>query len=215
LPELANQLSQASTEKGPQGIHHLYGRTTSIIHRRCVRVRKHTTAWRTFFRLSGLPFTDFSLEPQSSADQLNFVNIPLPFKSPDWIHRRATTKPARRTLKQLLVAERERAGGARISSTSVVPSEKNSRRGTPVGGAGKTKQPSRGKNARFLSKAVKEELAREAAEAAAREEEEDVKASENGDEEDPLLVRDEDGNVRKREIITCERSFPTSLTGTG
>lgn len=152
--------------------------------------------------------------PQSTADQLNFVNIPLPFKSAEWIHRRATTKPAKRTLKQLLVAERERAGGARLSTTSaggagvsLAPSEKNSRRETPVL-SGRSSKPSRGKNARFLSKAVKEELAREAAEAAAAEEE-DVKPSENGDDgevEDPLLVRDENGNIRKREIITCKLS---------
>jgi hypothetical protein len=153
---------------------------------------------------------------QSTADQLNFVNIPLPFKSAEWIHRRATTKPAKRTLKQLLVAERERAGGARLATTaaggagqSLGPSEKNSRRGTPVL-SGRSSKPSRGKNARFLSKAVKEELAREAAEAAAVAEDEDVKPSENGDDgemEDPLLVRDEDGNVRKREIITCRLSL--------
>lgn len=74
--------------------------------------------------------------------------------------------------------------------------------------SGRSSKPSRGKNARFLSKAVKEELAREAAEAAAAEEE-DVKPSENGDDgevEDPLLVRDENGNIRKREIITCKLS---------
>lgn len=93
-------------------------------------------------------------------------------------------------------------------------SEKNSRRGTPVAVRPPPKTASRGKNARFLSKAVKEEIAREeaaAAEAAAEavDEEEDMKVDEE-EREDPLLVKDEDGNVRKREIITCT-SFSLSL----
>ncbi|KAJ9124398.1 hypothetical protein QFC22_001198 [Naganishia vaughanmartiniae] len=142
-------------------------------------------------------------------EQLNFANIPLSFKSQAWTHRRATTKATKRTLKQIQLAERERAGGKRLTGLnnptlpSVITSERNSRRGTPV--AGKPKQ----KSSRFLSKAAKEELAKEEAAAAAAaaemevDEEEDGKSNaEEGEKDDPLLVKDENGNVRRREIIT-------------
>jgi hypothetical protein len=96
-------------------------------------------------------------------------------------------------------------------------SEKNSRRGTPVvvGRPPAVKSAGRGKNPRFLSKAVKEEIAKEEAEAAARAAEagvdggEDDADGEDGERDDPLLVKDEDGTIRKREIITC--AFPSSF----
>lgn len=100
-----------------------------------------------------------------------------------------------------------------MGGPSLAPSEKNSRRGTPVVSS-RSSKPTRGKNARFLSKAAKEELAKEeaaAAAAAAQAEEDDVRPSMNGDDaekEDPLLVKDEDGNIRKREIITCKPFLP-------
>lgn len=142
------------------------------------------------------------------------TNIALPFKSQSWVHRRATTKATKRTLKQIQLAERERAGGKRTTGlnnptlTSVITSERNSRRGTPV-----TTKPKQ-KSSRFLSKAAKEELAKEEAAAAAAaaelevDEEEDGKSNaEDGEKDDPLVVKDENGNMRRREIITCEHDL--------
>ncbi|GHJ88203.1 hypothetical protein NliqN6_4605 [Naganishia liquefaciens] len=156
----------------------------------------------------GPPSENGTPQPTSSAtDHLNFANIPLPFKSPAWTHRRATTRPAKRTLKQIQTAERERAGG-KVSLMTAPSSEKNSRRGTPSRVIKPVKAATRGKNARFLSKAVKEELAREEAAAAAAAEAAAANAVEEEDEageeerEDPLVVKDEQGNLRKREIIT-------------